>query len=87
MNRLNLRIFLIILFFSTNLNPLTVGSDTAVSRLYSTPVFLSGDTLNNIVGFTKLESGFSLETSDVTCTFDAFFPVSGSILLNSGSLF
>jgi hypothetical protein len=38
-------------------------------------------------GFGAFEGGFTLETVSTTCTFDSFFPVSGSVDMRAGTLY
>lgn len=60
-----------------------IGSDTAVGR-FSTQVTLANG--ERVASFTSLEGGFILASSAAKATFDAVFPVSGKIDLNSGIL-
>ena len=42
---------------------------------------------NRLNGFAAFENGFSLENRVTTCTFDALFPVSGTVNINGGNLY
>lgn len=74
---------LLLVFISTPLFGIDIGSDSAVTR------FNTQQTLNNndrIAGSAQLMAGFVLANSSVTATFDSFFPVTGSISLAHGTL-
>ncbi len=73
------------IFFIGQLFPIVVGSDTAVS-VEPFAVFPSIDTDNVMLGFGWFKNGFALEDSSTTCTFDAVYPVSGTINCNQGTL-
>ena len=60
-----------------------IGSDTAVTRFNTTQTVENGD---RIAGFAALDAGFALGGIDVLATFDSFFPVSGGLHLNFGTL-
>jgi len=60
-----------------------IGSDTAVNRFDTLQVLQDGD---RIAGFAALDEGFVLAGEGVTGTFDSFFPVSGLLSLNFGTL-
>jgi len=79
-------IALLFFFGVVRLCGLSVGSDSVVSRQGS-PTFPQSDTDNEMNGFAAFEAGFTLEDSSTSCTFDSFFPVSGSVLMNSGTLY
>lgn len=64
---------------------LVVGSNTAFSRP-ATAAFPAAGTDNTILGFAALDNGFSLADNTTTCTYDDFFPVSGTVRLNGGTL-
>jgi len=64
----------------------TVGSNTTSSRQLRT-FFRETDDVNKMVGFSVFENGLSLENEATVCTFDAFFPMSGCINLNGGTLY
>jgi len=65
--------------------PVIVGSNTAVSR-QTFVSFPSSDSNNEVRGFASMDQGFGLENSLTNCIFNAFFPVAGNIVLNSGTL-
>jgi WD40 repeat protein len=78
-------LFFCVLCTGRFLHGLSVGSDTTVSReAYSE--FPELDTDNEMKGFAAFENGFLLENLRTTCTFDSFFPVSGPVNLNGGTL-
>jgi len=64
----------------------TVGSNKASSRQQKT-FFRDTDDENKMVGFSVFEYGLALENESTVCTFDAFFPISGAINLNGGTLY
>ncbi len=65
---------------------LVIGSDSAVSR-QSKSFFKKVESLSNTMkGFSVFEKGIVLEDADTTVLFDAFFPVSGDVVLNGGNL-
>jgi len=68
------------------LSATTVGSDSAVSRQASVE-FPEVDSDNEMNGFAAFENGFTFETADTTCTFDSFFPVSGTVDMKGGALY
>lgn len=75
------------LMISVNgLHALTYGSNSAVLRQSATVNFTSAAD-NRIFGFTVFEGGFSLDNNTVTTTYDAFFPISGTVALNGGTCF
>ncbi len=65
---------------------LSVGSNTIGSR-QPYILFPRVDTDNRMLGFAAFESGFGLENSQTTCTFNDFFPVSGNVNLGGGVLY
>lgn len=65
---------------------LRVGSDLSPSRQNRT-FFPSEHTDNEIFGFAVCENGLTLQSGATRCAFDAFFPISGNICLNGGTLF
>lgn len=64
---------------------LSVGSNTVPSRQNSV-TFLRIDSDNTMLGFAAFENGFVLQSSTTTCTFDDFFPVSGTVNFRGGRL-
>lgn len=63
----------------------TVGSNITSSRQLKT-FFPASHMDNKMVGFAVFEKGLMLEDSTTTCSYDAFFPISGDIVLNGGTL-
>ena len=79
---------IIVLFLlNTSFSSLAViiGSNTAPLRqaLASFPAI---DSDNEMRGFAAFESGFTLEDNTTTCLFNSFFPISGNITFNNGTL-
>lgn len=73
------------LFWSFYCNPLLVGSNTTVLRQTSTSSFpASGNSTNEIRGFTAMEGGFTLASSTAITRYNAFFPVGNTVTLNGG---
>lgn len=64
--------------------PVIVGSNSAVSRQAFT-TFPAVDTNNRLLGFAVFNGGFRLESARTNCTFDALFPLNGSVVLAGGS--
>lgn len=62
-----------------------VGSNTASARQVAT-FFPAVDTDNKMLGFSVFEKGMMLESKVTSCVWDAFFPLSGNIVLNGGTL-
>ncbi len=60
-----------------------IGSDTAVTRFNAQQALLNGD---RIAGFASLDGGFSLNGLITTAIWDSFFPVSGGVDWNGGTL-
>lgn len=79
------KIFILSLVCWCSIFPVNVGSETSVSK-QERVFFPQEDTDNTITGFTVISRGITLEDLNTTCTYDAFFPVSGDIVLNGGSL-
>ena len=76
-------IFMSIISLFPALRAADIGSDTSVTRISTQQVVFDGD---RIAGFASLEGGFRFFGSQVNATFDSFFPVSGKIELNGGTL-
>lgn len=77
-------LFLVPLLFVVHATyPVVVGSESAIS-VESLVVFPAADSNNTILGFARMQNGFTLEDAATTCTFNAQFPVSGPITLNDG---
>lgn len=76
---------LMLIGFLSNVVVLSVdiGSDTAVTRFTTQQTVNNGD---RIAGFAALKAGFRLSGTNVTGTFDSFFPVSGNVEFNGGTL-
>ena len=60
-----------------------IGSDTSVDRFTTQQILSDGD---RVAGFAALEGGFALSSASTIATFDSFFPVSGTVALNGGTL-
>ncbi len=60
-----------------------IGSDTDVERFNAQVIIEDGD---RVAGFAALAGGFFLGNREVIATWDTFFPVSGNIELNGGTL-
>lgn len=79
-------IFAWLLFLPCNvLKALVVGSNTAPSRQALVTFPVAGAD-NEMRGFAAFENGFALEGASTTCLYNDFFPVSGDITLNGGTL-
>lgn len=76
-------IFISVLLLFVPLRGADIGSDTSVTRISTQQVVFNGD---RIAGFTSLEEGFRFFGLQVNATFDSFFPVSGKVQLNGGTL-
>lgn len=74
-----------LLLVSFELSGISVGSDGQVSYEALT-VFPQADGDNEMNGFSQFEAGFTLEDSSTSCIFDSFFPVSGTVEMNAGTL-
>lgn len=75
-------LIIFIALISNDLAAVTLGSDFTIQSHYA----FSGAG-NRIANDAKMDNGFSLVDELTTCSFDSFFPVSGSINLNLGMLF
>jgi len=74
---------LLILGGTQNVRTATIGSDSACQR------FAAQQILNNtdiIAGFAALDAGFKLVSYTVSATYNSFFPVSGNVALDGGTL-
>lgn len=78
--------FFVVVSFFSYVSAVVVGSDSSFSSAGGI-TFLAYESDNKLNGFTYFKEGFSLETPLTTCTFDAYFPVSGTVDLNVGSLY
>lgn len=63
-----------------------VGSVSNCSR-ESFITFPAADNDNRITGFAWLSNGFELEDATTSCTFDAVYPISGTVNLHGGTLY
>lgn len=87
-----IRVLKILLFvsilvpFPPEIFSLSVGSNTTFSR-QPMPTFPTVATDNRMLGFAAFEQGFALQSKTTTCTFDNFFPVSGTVALQGGRLY
>jgi len=73
----------LVLFWHEGL-AITVGSDTTPSR---EPRASFSGSPNTILGFAAMDNGFYFSSATTTCTFDDFFPVSGPLNINGGTLY
>jgi len=82
------KIFTIFLFFvfCTRLDGVKVGSNNSCAK-QGVVNFKKNDSDNEMVGFAAFSDGFSMESPTTTCTFNAFFPVSGDVSFNGGTLY
>jgi len=83
MHRYKRSLFVGYLFGHTFLHTMDIGSDTAVTRFNNQVLVNNGD---RIAGFAALDGGFFLSSPNVTATFDSFFPISGPLAFNGGTL-
>jgi hypothetical protein len=79
------KIYYIFMIFSfcSPLRAAVIGSDTAPN------LFTTQQTLNNgdrVAGFAALTGGFKLASAAVNAQWDTFFPISGLVQLNAGTL-
>ncbi len=75
--------YFVLMFISYPLRGVDIGSDTSVTRFNTQQLVQDGD---RVAGFAALDAGFLLGGSDVTGTWDTFFPVSGVLDFNFGTL-
>ena len=75
------------LLYESCAHALIVGSNNAVSIVTTCTIFPAADSNNTILGFTWLKNGYTLEDATTSCTFDALYPISGTINLNGGTLY
>ncbi len=61
-----------------------IGSDTSVTRFNTQQIIQNGD---RVASFAALEGGFMFVDETVTATWDCFFPVSGDLDFNGGTLY
>lgn len=79
-------VFSLVLVSHKPLHALAVGSNIAVAR-QNNSTFPFGATDNAMIGFSAFENGFGLADGSSSVSFDALFPVSGTIDLLGGSLY
>jgi hypothetical protein len=79
----NVHYVLIIFSFFGTLQAATVGSDTAPTRFNTQQALDNND---RVAGFAALAGGFALQGFNVNAQWDTFFPVSGLVQLNGGTL-
>jgi len=84
-NKLFVVSFFCVIFLFHNSYCTVVGSNTTSSRQFRT-FFPASHTDNTMMGFSVFENGLTLEDATTNCSFDAFFPISGDIVLNGGVL-
>lgn len=77
---------LIFLFFSIYriVFSADIGSDSAVTRFNNQVTLNAGD---RVAGFAALQGGFQILSSVTTATWDCFFPASGTLNFNFGTLY
>lgn len=68
------------------LNAYKIGSEKAVSTKGHV-LFYQNQNDNEMNGFAAFLNGFTLQNSNVTCTFNSYFSVAGKMRLNGGTLF
>jgi len=74
-----------IFFWGWSALAVSVGSKRAASQQKRTFLRAAYDD-NELCGFAAFESGITLQDCETVCSFNAFFPVSGDIVLNGGTL-
>lgn len=72
-------------FFCHTVQAIVIGSNTAPSR-QGAASFPSTDSDNEMRGFAIFESGITLANSSTSVKYNSFYPVSGNIALNNGTL-
>ncbi len=65
---------------------LSVGSNTVFSR-QPIVTFPAAGTDNTMLGFAAFESGFRLQSSTTTCTYNDFYPIGGTVDMRGGRLY
>lgn len=63
----------------------TIGSDSAVTR--EAEAQFVGSTGNTLYGFSSFVGGFTLQDAATTCTYDNFFPITGNVNMQGGTLY
>ena len=79
-------VVLVLLFYTPNILSVEKGSNSVVS-IEPFATFPATDTDNKMLAFGWFKNGFNLEDSSTSCTFESVFPVSGSVILNGGTLY
>lgn len=73
-----------LLFFTSPINAgATIGSNSAASRQ---AIASFNGSNNEMRGFAAFENGFTFGNFSTTCLFNSFYPVSGPITMNGGTL-
>lgn len=62
----------------------TVGSNTLVGR--QGEAYFKSSELNELLGFSAFEGGVFLQNAAASCNVDLFFPISGTLGINGGTL-
>lgn len=75
--------FIFVLFSFPQLLSVVVGSRTVASSQGFT-TFPNTDTNNRLLGFARFSTGFMLQDSTTSCTFEDYMPVVGTVHLNNG---
>lgn len=73
------------LFICEFASAVIIGSNTAPSR-EKTSYFPAADTNNMMLGFAAFANGTYFEDSTTSCIFNSYYPLSGPLLLNGGTL-
>ncbi len=74
------------LIYPWQMQSTVIGSDGAVSRQARAFFKKATSLTNKMKGFSVFQKGFVLENPTTTASFDAFFPISGDVVLNGGTL-
>jgi hypothetical protein len=80
------KIMVLVSLLTMPIRAVVVGSNTSVS-LQPSINFPASDDDNTMLGFAWFKNGFTLQDYTTTCTYDAVYPVSGSVALNGGTLY
>jgi len=81
------KVFLLFFFMCTGaLQATVIGSNSAVSRQARAFFKRFSSAKNRMQGFSIFKKGVVLENPDTEVSFDAFFPISGDVVLNGGTL-
>lgn len=78
-------VYLFFVLFTIRSAALIIGSNTAVTR-EARGIFPSADTNNTMNGFASFVPGFTLQTNTTTCTYDNFFPITGTMNIRNGKI-